>query len=193
MNKPLSLILLDSLGPLPYIDKKSGIVQVLEKVIQTNAGSMTKKIPFSTLATIKEVTQPETRLVDMVPDSSFKGILYFEDKGIRFGNRSASTQEYISDLRLVCWLNTEKISGVLDMSIAPQLMQDLITKLTARSISSAPFMIINTRVSSIPPVTPAIFAEYDYDEARTQYILPPFDYFAIDLTVSFRISKKCII
>lgn len=189
MNRALSLILLNALGNLPYIDKKSGVVQVVEKAIATSGGSVLKKFPFSSLATLKGVDQIG-KLVDMTPESQFKGILYFEDKGINLGKPSASTNEYISDFRLVVWLNT-KIAG----TSRGNAMSEIVFKLTAEripTIDTQVFKMVNVKVSNIPPVTPAIFAEYDYDEAKSQYLIPPFDYFAIDISVSYRIPKGCL-
>lgn len=187
MNKTLSLILLNSLGNIPFIEKKSGVVQVLEKSIQTSSGPVIKKFPFSTLATVKEIQQADTKLVDMTPDSSFKGILYFEDNGINLGRKSASTQEFISELRLVVWLN--KTAGISRSSA----MLDIISRVTKGSVSSGEIFGAWTKVKSIPPVSSEIFGEYDYDEAKSQYLLPPFEYFALDLSVTFRTSKNCIL
>jgi len=39
----------------------------------------------------------------------------------------------------------------------------------------------------------AIFSKYSYDEAVTQYLMYPFDYFALDITTDFLINKSCII
>jgi hypothetical protein len=36
-----------------------------------------------------------------------------------------------------------------------------------------------------------VYKRQTYDEAETQYLMPPFDYFAFDFLVSFTLSVSC--
>lgn len=192
MNKPLSLVLLASLGNLPYIDKSTGIVQVLQRPINKAGVTEYIKIPVSTLATSQECGAADTAAIDLVPDERYKGILYFEDKGTGLSTRRSSTQEYKSDMRLVCWLNTKKINGgIADMTIASKAMNDMITLLTSSKIVGSPFINIRVAVTRIPDINANLFSAYDYDEKRTQYLFYPFDYFAIDFNIVFSLARGC--
>lgn len=193
MNKPLSLVLLSTIGDLPYIDKKTGLVQTVFKPINANGETKYIKIPVSTLATAQECSASDTAAVDMVPDSKYKGILYFEDRGTGLGARRSVSQQYRSELRLVCWLNTLKINGgEPDMSFSAKAMNEIINIVTGKIISSSPFVNINATVSRIPEQNANIFSPYDYDERRTQYLFSPYDFFAVDLSVSFDLARNCI-
>jgi hypothetical protein len=191
MNKALSLVLLSALGDLPYIDKKTGVVQVVLRPITENGETAYRKIPVSTLATSQECEAPEHSGVDMIPDSQYKGMLYFEDRGSGVGARRASAQQYQSDLRLVCWLNTERISGEPDMTLSGKAINQIIGILTKRIPVVSPFLNINVVVTRIPEQSANIFSPYDYPEGRTQYLFSPYDFFAIDLRVSFDLAKNC--
>lgn len=192
MNKPLSLVLLAHLGDLPYIDKKTGIVQVIERPVNMNGETAYKKIPVSTLATSQECGAADLSAIEMVPDGRYKGLLYFEDKGISLGTRRASTQQYKSDIRLVVWLNTNKVNGGSpDMLFAYQAMNQIISLLTSKIQTYGIFINPAVTISRIPESNSGIFSAYDYDEKRTQYLFSPYDFFALDLSVSFDIARNC--
>lgn len=191
MNKPLSLVLLSALGDLPYIDKKTGVVQLIEKPVNVSGETIFKKIPVSTLATSQECGAADLSAVDLIPDAKYKGLLYFEEKGSSIGVRRSSTQQYKSDLRLVCWLNTLRINGgVPDMLLAAKAMNQIIQILTGTIPNSSPFINIGVAIARIPEANSGLFP-YDYDEKRTQYLFSPYDFFAIDLSVSFDLARNC--
>lgn len=178
---------------VPYIDKKTGIVQVVNKPISEGGETKFYKIPVSTLATPNEYTPFNSQAVDMIPDANYRGILYFEDKGIGLGAKRSGTQQYRSSMRLVCWLNTEKLNGgVADMMLVTKIMNDIIQQLTVRINNSSPFINLSVAISNIPEATSSIFGQYDYDEKRTQYLFSPYDFFALDLSITFDLAKGCI-
>lgn len=194
MNKPLSLVLLAALGDLPYIDKRTGVVQVLSKPSNVDNQTVYTKIPVSTLATSEDCGRADTSAVEMIPDSRYKGLLYFEERGFSLGLRRASSQQYKSDLRLVCWLNTAKINGgVADMNLSAKAMNQIIHLLTAKQIpNSSPFINLTVQMNRVAQTSAEIFAAYDYDDKRTLFLFYPYDYFAIDFSVSFDLGKGCI-
>lgn len=191
MNKALSLVLLSALGDLPYIDKSCGVVQVLSRPFNVNGETVYKKIPVSTLATSQDCSANDTSAIEMIPDANYKGMLYFEERGTGLGVRRGSTQQYRSDIRLVCWLNTLKINGgVADMTFSMKAMNDIINHLVEKEINSLPFINIGVTVSRIPEANANLFP-YDYDPNRTLFLFSPYDFFAIDLLVTFNLGKGC--
>lgn len=191
MNKPLSLALLSAIGELPYIDKKTGVVQIVEKPINVGGETVFKKIPVSSIATSQECGAADLSAVEMIPDSRFKGIMYFEEKGSGLGVRRSASQQYRSDLRLVVWLNTVRINGgIPDMLLGPQAMNEIIQILTGRTFNSGIFINVTVAISRIPEANASLFP-YDYDEKRTQYLFSPYDFFALDLSVSFDLARNC--
>jgi len=219
MTKELSLILLQKINDAPYLDRKSGLVQTFDKVMEmTDAGAITKRIPVTAFATLAQCNNQ--RMTHMIPDSSYKGMVYFEDYGTRPTGPDRSGYSYSSNIRLVCWLNTNRISGSADMLLSAVIINDLIKKLTANKlgnyslprylITDAGFQLItddgipllsegggvqftklNVTVTAIPVQDNRIFSKYDYSEKETQYLMSPFEYFAIDLSVNYSIPAAC--
>ena len=202
MNKLLSFGLLNKLGDLPYIDKSCGIVQVVEMPVSNGGETVYKKIPVSAMATAEECSASNITNIEMIPNSKLKGMLYFEDRGITLGVRRGSSQQYRSELRLVCWLNTANITyafadngvKIPDPFYITKVMNEIIQLLTPRKgvTISYPYFNVGVVVNRIPEANAQIFAPYDYDEKRTQFLFPPYDFFAIDLTVTFELASGCI-
>lgn len=124
------------------------------------------------------------------PDSSKRVVMYFEDQGlkeVKDGNRIS----YRSNIRLVCWMNTEKFQNAgcaLDfyainairstLENRPVNYQELIQSLRVLSIS-------------IPKKGAEIFSQYTFNEYM-QFLLHPFDYFAMDIESEFSVNTNCL-
>jgi hypothetical protein len=172
MNKEVANILLAALDGATYLDRTSGVVQVVVRQVivdQEQGISITKRVPYSSSATFLEQAKMSEM---MVPDSRYKSCLYFEDGGIVASEPlNVRGVQYLSRLRLVCWLNMKDIAGGYD------------TAETAK---------IRPRITNIPIQSQVIFQNYDYDETVSQYLFPPFDYFALDIETTFRLGDPCI-
>lgn len=191
MNKQIAIILRD-LCSAPYLDRTCGLVQTFDRVIEGDNGiSVVKRIPVTTSASFQECNTSLTQF-DMIPNSKYKGMLYFEDGGITGQTPVRNGIEYISRIRLVCWLNTKLIKGEQDPLLAGMIMADIIRKLGGNPFNSAPFTRITVQVANIPVQDKAIFKNYDYSEQQTQYLMAPFAYFALDLNVSFAVPNSCL-
>lgn len=185
MNKELSLILLSKLKEAPYLDRTSGLVQVINRVIDTGDGAfINKRIPVAADCSGIQA--------DMIPDSRYKGMLYFEDGGVAAPIKARNGWQYTSKLRLVCWLNTQLITGDDSTLLSARVITDIATRLSGNPFSSAPFSRIAVSISNIPVQDAAIFNKYDYSEAETQYLMPPYEYFALDLSVTYTIAGSCV-
>jgi hypothetical protein len=190
MNKELSILLLNRVKDAPYLDRTSGMVQVFERSIENEAGGTTvKKIPVTSSATFQDCGR---KLADMIPNSKCKGMLYFEDGGISSPTPVRAGMQYTSRLRLVCWLNTERITGAANMQLTARAVTDLITRLTGNPFNCAPFSRVTVKVDAIPVQDKAIFNKYDYSEADLQYLMSPYEYFGIDLQVTYYVANTCI-
>ena len=132
-----------------------------------------------------------TRNLLLVPDSARSVITYFDcignsNRGEVSGGRAFL---FASTFRLVAWFNTSRLSP---SGVVPQAAVSMVSALAGyRYTDTAP--ISNLRVSPLQevPKSPAIFARWTYDEAETQFLMPPFDYFAFDFLVSFTLSASC--
>ncbi|NCT92945.1 MAG: hypothetical protein GXC72_00850 [Chitinophagaceae bacterium] len=184
MNRALADILSTKLDSA-YIDRKAGIVFTFEKVTVPESGpKVIKRIPVAYLNGEK---------VDMIPDSRCKCMIYFEDQGISAPSKVGPGWQYISRLRLVCWLNSRLISGQSDSTLKAKIMTDVIDKLAGGAyFSQSPYTRVLPKVVNIPTQDKNIFAKYDYSEQDQQYLMQPYDYFAVDFQIPFTIPTACL-
>jgi len=190
MNKELSLILLGKLQDAPWLSRTSGVVQVVNRVIDTGDGTfITKRIPVASYATTLDCSSTQA---DMIPDSSTKGMLYFEDGGVTAPVKARTGWQYTSKLRLVCWLNTQLITGDDTTLLSARVITGIATRLSGNPFSSEPFSRIAVSISNIPVQDATIFSKYDYSETETQYLMSPYEYFALDLSVTYTIAGSCV-
>lgn len=172
---------------LAFIDKIGGIVKpMIIKKINGDA-TIDKTIPvcYNDTKTKCEVSD----YVDYCPNTKFKSVSYFEGNELNQIDSTAKYVQYETVLRFVCWLNLPLINQTLT------------------PLNNVPFEIleaVNRRLNNVSPfvfgrITQAniikgsdIFSPYSYDEAENQYLIFPFDYFAVDFTVNFRVPFACI-
>lgn len=133
----------------------------------------------------------DDQLQALMPDESKRSILFIE--GDRFPQRIVERgigARYVSRLRIVGWLNCEKLGG--GCSCGDQAAQNVISALRGSRYNSGILLgIRHTVVGGGPSKGPAIFSAYTFDEARSQYLHFPFDFFAIDIETDFSVMPGC--
>lgn len=181
---------------LPYIEKYGGVVQTIQKVIPgAEADKPTiKRIPISAVHQAPaNCSLAEAINIHFIPEVKLKGLLYFEDGGVSLdtSKRHSQLNFYRSRLRLVVWLNQKLIKQEFDIELGSIAMNEMINLLCTNPVNYDAFKNVSAKVAVIPPATSSLFSEYDYNEKETQFLMPPFDFFAIDLDIFFGIPKGC--
>lgn len=191
MNKTIALVLLQKLSGETSLDRVSGIVQVLRRPVQIaeDGPIIEKRIPYAHDASPNDLA---TMAKAMIPNSAYKSCLYFEDGGIQSVTPVRRGWQFESRMRLVCWLNMLKVHGAYDTFQSSLIMAKIIRRVTVENYHDSFFSRLNCSVIGLPVQDAAIFAPYDYDEAHTQFLMPPFDFFALDLSCSFWIANECL-
>lgn len=197
MNKYISVILMTKLMGLPYIDKPGGLIQVWQKSVPPTGEdkATTKRIPISAIyAAMTNCDLTDEKLISYVPESKLKGMFYFEDGGasLNSNKRSPSVNFWRSRLRLVAWFNTKNIQSQQDIMFTSNAQQEMISLLPSKPINVDIFKQFYVEPTNILAMESSIFP-YDYDEKETQFLLPPYAFFAIDLDVYYGIPKGCAI
>jgi len=125
----------------------------------------------------------------LTPSSKEVGISYFENLGNDLdatvsGGRG---QMYRATLRVVVWLNLGRIAPA-DVG---GMKSQTVAALSASIIESE--YVNNVRIVPIRevPRTAEIFGKYTYNEAETQYLMLPYDYFAFDFDVRYVLNAAC--
>lgn len=192
MNKPLATILKNRISRLPFIDVLAGLVQTVETQDMLEAGgSKIKKFPVS-YDTVK-LGDCTGREKDLQPDSSKKSITYFEDFGSDVLEVKNGSTTFVSRLRMVCWLNRNRLVGDAYAEISGMCIAGAIGALsTVNPLNIESFSRLAIKPTRVPAQDSALFSRYTYDEKVRQYLRPPFEVFGIDITCTYVVHKHCL-
>lgn len=209
MNDFIAMVLMAKLLHLDYIEKFGGIVKVTQRTTKNAEGDqITVRIPTATAfeqyqGNLKDLEERRESLncdlkkkilKDFIPESKLLGMIYFEDNGIQvdYNRRHSSLIFYNSNIRLVAWFNQKNLKNEFDNNFRSEAMLEIINTLTTKiPVRHANLHLLSVSVDGIPSNDSSIFSNYDYNEAQTQFITAPYDFFAIDFNISFGVSKHC--
>lgn len=196
MNKEVAHILKNRLlaeGGLVFADVVSGMVETVTKRVRgENEQTLTIKMPVTHDINQVERCQvtPETAAV---PNDSKNGLIYFEDAGAVITGAKGSRQLWRSSLVLVCWMNKAKFSEDVYSRITSAAVAEIMRKIGANTLANeGNFIGFSPKVLRVLPQTAEVFSKYSYDEAITQYLRPPFDFFAMQMVVDYGINPNCL-
>lgn len=194
MNKELTAVLktrLEAGGGLDFIDVYSGLVSTVSRTIQDANGSFKiQRFPVSYDTSVVDCGRsPEKALT---PDSTKKGLLYFEENGNVIPGRRLSSgfYQYKSGLALVVWINRKKVTGGTYDELTKTALGQIQAKISTPVPGEVGFQNLIVKTEFIRQDA-SIFSRYTYDETVTQYLRPPFEFFAIGITVSFYSRAAC--
>jgi hypothetical protein len=184
MNALVALLLKDRISQFTYVDRLAGMVRAVTK--ERAGASITIPVDIG-------VDDPwacgDSEITDMVPNDAYKCIVYFEDRGLRRVQNRTRGISFESRLRLVCWVNTAKFSN--DNYAADRIMEEFVTDLNTGVYNDGPFMGVRHTTESVPERGKALFSAYTYPDSARQYLLFPFDAFALDIVTTMRIRPGC--
>jgi hypothetical protein len=195
MNKELATVLRTKLAGLPFVEILAGMVQTVTQSDPNqdeNAPAViTKRFPVS-YDVVGAGNCVGTEVI-LMPDSSKKSLIYFEDYGIQVTGRIHGMVAYSSNLRLICWLNRANLVGDHYQEISGRCMASIVDRLLTQNPENVSmFTRLSVNVARIPPQDAALFGKYTYDETTRQYLRPPFEFFGIDLTATYQAPAKCL-
>lgn len=182
-------IIKECIEDLPFVDVIAGMVKTLEVSTEGDNGrTIIKRLPVALNATHDECDQSTYQT--LVPDFSKKSIIYFEDRGSSFLERRSDIQFFESRLRLVCWLNVNKLG--YNTLISPQIIKEILKVIPLNIFNHPPsYQRISIRVENEETKDSNIFSRYTYDEKVSQYLMFPADYFALNLKVNYAVNLFC--
>jgi len=198
MNQAIANIIKNHISGLDFIDKIAGLVSactfdIVVRDKENNPTTVQKTFPIACCLT--EKCTIETAYQDLMPNSDYKTVIYFEDKGVSWVKTEGRYKHYTSNVRLVCWINVAKILGDTckegdTCTLSTHLIAEIIRSLPEFPGHHNPFNMVFSEVIDQEVRSPSIFSAYTYDEKHSQYLMYPYDYFALDIQTSFAICMK---
>jgi hypothetical protein len=120
--------------------------------------------------------------------------MYFEDvsKAVLEVNRDYTSMEAV--IRLVGWFNLKKInSSLTDADLMLMNVINAIPETYPPLPGATPYLNrIRVMFAGQEPRSADIFGAYSYDEAEKQYLIYPFDYWAINYRILYSVAPSCV-
>ena len=191
MNQAIADIIKGHIEDLDFVDKIAGLTSAATFVIKGKENEEAEKtVPIACCVTADDCK--EGAYNDLMPDSRYKTVIYFEDEGVSFERAEGKWKYYTSDLRLVCWINVARVLADCcktgqACTLAAHLIAEIIRVLPDFPENHSPFDHVYSEVTGQVARTNSIFSAYTYDEKHSQYLMYPYDYFALSINTKFAI------
>lgn len=191
MNKDLAVILAKKIKDIPEISTLTGMVEVLTHVETTAQGTFTKNYPIATdIITYLRNKTPE---IKVIPDHKEHVMIYFEDNGTTIQESNGNRQVCTSNLRLVCWINGDKVKPQFQRTYRSNLIQKILALTTnTNPINIDNYSRMKIKANRIVERSENIFGQYSYGSNVPKLIAPPNNYFAIDYTITYNLVQNCM-
>lgn len=192
MNDLIAEYYREKIQALEWSDLVGGMVRPIStKKPVANGKTTTLTFPVACDITWEDCENNTDMLRMFTPDSNKGSIVYFEDKGVSQGVYGGK-QRFVSTLRLVCWMNLRRFSnsGCSLSFYAISSIKEAIMAPGARNFRSIIQAMITDNIRILPK-DKNIFSAYTYNEFK-QYLVYPFDYFAIDIETVFDVNPSCV-
>lgn len=184
MNAAIAELLKLRLQPFSYVEKLAGLV----RAVSFERSGKVVVIPVG--AGVEDPLQcGDAELLDLVPDERYGVIVFFEDRGLVPVRSRTRGLSWTSNLRMVCWVNTTKLGG--DLNAGDKVMQQFLQAINHGPYNVEPFIGVRHRTTGVAAKGATIFGAYTFPESTRQYLLYPFDAFALDIATEFRVKAGC--
>jgi hypothetical protein len=191
MNEKIASILKSKIEPLSFVDKIAGLVRPVKiEVMGANEVKVPKIYPIASDISGESCISGQYK--DLVPDSKYRSIFYFEDNGLTLTARNNRWASFNSRLTLVGWLNLKMLFDCQTFTGSTECILSILSELPENPFSEDIYREIRIIALSEVPKSNAIFSRYTYDEIKTQYLLYPFDYLALNMSIDFKINLACV-
>lgn len=194
MNNTIADIIKTKIEDLDFVDKIAGLVStVYMNIPDENGTKVQKAFPIACDVTAEDCKQGAYN--DLCPDSKYMTVIYFEDGGVEFRERKNKFICYTSRLKLVCWINVAKYLNEccnegITCSASADIIKKILCALPTQPENIDPYVSVYPVVTSQAVRSNSIFSQYTYNEKQTQYLLAPFDYFALNIVTDFCVCTE---
>ncbi len=185
INKIVEKIKDDYLSAINFNDRNFGLVRTHREKQKTTDGQVEKVYPvYKHTPTSCNSGKEET----CIPDSSFMSLSYHEGQSVSVVQGSNGFLSVTAQVRNIWWMNSSKINSTIGVD---DLALNIIKSFPVNIANFDNMAMIRVEVTGMD-LSPAIFGQYSYNEANKQYLMPPFYFFSVNYTVTFRIHRSCV-
>lgn len=195
VSQALSLVA-DTFRDLPWVDKYSGLTRTARRqTVDRDNKRSTQSFPV-TIECSADDCWNKSRYKDLVPDSSRKSIVYWEQTGdlpITPLNRKFLSAQ--TSLRLYCWFNLLAL-GKDDCDFKSLVFAELVRVFYRKKINleENEFKISNLKLVPLRlnsfDKSLTHFAKYTYGDLEALFVYP-YDFCTIDFELSFTMPVNC--
>jgi hypothetical protein len=187
MNEALARIIKEKVIGISMADKVGGLVRPVTVVV----GDQVKTYPVAWDVTHADCVKGKYN--DLMPNSKYKSLMYFEDGGTNFTDRIGDMQVCQSSLRLIGWVNGKRFEHYgCATPVGACMIMEIVAALPSNMFNEGNFQRIQIGVQSEATKNSAVFAPYTFDEQFSQYLMYPYDYFALNIVVNYTFNVKCL-
>lgn len=191
MNEVIANIIKTQIEGLDFVDKIAGLTKpMLINIPGPENKPVQKVFPIACDITSDECIGGKYQ--DLIPQSKYASIIYFEDAGVTMQKVAKNWVDFNSRLNLVCWMNIKKLTDCSVCSTSAEVLLSILAALPKFPIQSGIYQAIEIISISEAIKSNAIFSKYSYDEKTTQYLLHPFDFFMLNMSINFRVNLECV-
>lgn len=194
MTSELANILKEKISGLLIAEKLAGLVVAVEKVQPTDipGAFVVTKFPASVDSNYEECISSGC-YKDLVPNSSVKSVIYFEDFGTKAqGSKDSGSYKYVTRLRLICWLNNRLIQSGECRSINHLIITQIRELLEVGYFNEGDFKKIRITLESVIDNDYNLFSRYTYPKEAVKFLMHPYEAFGMDLSCEYSVSPSCI-
>lgn len=193
MNQGIANILKGYIEDLTFVDKIAGLVSTQYMTVTDENGNKVQKAYPVACCVPEDCKQGEYN--DLTPDSKYRTVIYFEDGGVSFVRAAGNFRHYQSRLRLVCWINVARLNADgcytdIPCTASTNIIIEIIRAIPDFRVNFDPLMQVRFEVTSQVIRSNSIFGAYTYNEKQTQYLMSPYDYFALEINTDFAICME---
>lgn len=189
MNNKIANIIVDLIHDLPWIDKLAGMTQVAKIQVTSEERKVEKRYPISCQLDYEDACK-EGCYDELAPNSKYRSVVYFEDGSFSFRDRRGKRLYYESNIRLIAWLNYRELRGAGCGSTGEYIL-DIIQSLPDIPVDMGKMRGVTITVTSQARRDSGIFSQYTYNEFQAQYLMIPYDFFALDIRTEFFVVPEC--
>ena len=128
--------------------------------------------------------------IALIPNSDKKSIIYFEENGISSKMINNELIEVTANVKLIFWCNLKKINSTFTDSELLKL--NIIKAIPDQLQNVSPYSFIRLNYIGEDYKGVQVFNKYTYNEEEKQYLIFPYDYFALNYEILFYVGKNCV-